>query len=98
MSCHHCENQHHHEHEHHHEKEENNPYALIVNNQMSNDYSNKNLCGAGVVYRFLQALDEENWNEFADDYLDLCALANISDVMDMRSFETRYLTDMGLLY
>jgi len=81
----------------HHEKEENNPYALIVNNQMSNDYSNKNLCGAGVVYRFLQALDEENWNEFADNYLDLCALANISDVMDMRSFETRYLTDMGLL-
>ena len=72
--------------------------TVIVNNQMSNNYSNKNICGAGVVYRFLQALDEENWNEFADDYLDLCALANISDVMDMRSFETRYLTDMGLLY
>lgn len=81
----------------HHEKEEENPYAIIVNNQMSDNYSNKNLCGAGVVYRFLQALDEENWNEFADDYLDLCALANISDVMDMRSFETRYLTDIGLL-
>ena len=81
----------------HHEKEEDNPYALIVNNQMSNSYSNKCLCGAGVVYRFLQALDDENWNEFADDYLDLCALANISDVMDMRSFETRYLTDLGLL-
>ena len=81
----------------HHEKEEENPYAMIVNNQMSDDYSNKNLCGAGIVYRFLQALDEENWNEFADDYLDLCALANISDVMDMRSFETRYLTDLGLL-
>lgn len=81
----------------HHEKEEDNPYALIVNNQMSDNYENKSLCGAGVVYRFLQALDEENWNEFADDYLDLCALANISDVMDMRSFETRYLTDLGLL-
>ncbi len=81
----------------HHEKEEDNPYALIVNNQMSENYSNKNLCGAGIVYRFLQALDEENWNEFADDYLDLCALANISDVMDMRSYETRYLTDLGLL-
>lgn len=81
----------------HHEKEEDNPYALIVNNQMSNSYPNKCLCGAGVVYRFLQALDEENWNEFSDDYLDLCALANISDVMDMRSFETRYLTDLGLL-
>lgn len=81
----------------HHEKEEDNPYALIVNNQMSDNYENKNLCGAGIVYRFLQALDEENWNEFADDYLDLCALANISDVMDMRSFETRYLTNLGLL-
>lgn len=81
----------------HHEKEEDNPYALIINNQMSNSYPNKCLCGAGVVYRFLQALDDENWNEFADDYLDLCALANISDVMDMRSFETRYLTDLGLL-
>ena len=81
----------------HHEKEEDNPYALIVNNQMSNSYPNKCLCGAGVVYRFLQALDDENWNEFADDYLDLCALANISDVMDMRAFETRYLTDLGLL-
>ena len=81
----------------HHEKEEDNPYALIINNQMSDSYPNKCLCGAGVVYRFLQALDDENWNEFADDYLDLCALANISDVMDMRSFETRYLTDLGLL-
>ena len=81
----------------HHESEEKNPYALIVNNQMSNNYSNKDFCGAGVVYKFLQALDAETWNEFADDYLDLCALANISDVMDMRSFETRYITNLGLL-
>lgn len=81
----------------HHEKEEDNSYALIVNNQMSENYSNKSLCGAGIVYRFLQALDDENWNEFADEYLDLFALANIGDVMDMRSYETRYLTDLGLL-
>lgn len=80
----------------HHEKEEDNPYAVIVNNQMSERYANKDLCGAGVVYKFLQALDDENWNDFADNYLDLCALANISDVMDMRSYETRYLTDTGL--
>ena len=81
----------------HHESEEDNPYALIVNNQMSVDYPNKDFCGAGIVYKFLQALDTETWNEFADDYLDLCALANISDVMDMRSFETRYITNIGLL-
>ena len=81
----------------HHEKEEDNYIALVVNNQSSKNYSNKSLCGAGIVYRFLQALDDENWNEFADDYLDLFALANIGDVMDMRSYETRYLTDLGLL-
>lgn len=81
----------------HHESEEDNPHALIVNNQMSVDYPNKDFCGAGIVYKFLQALDTETWNEFADDYLDLCALANISDVMDMRSFETRYITNIGLL-
>lgn len=81
----------------HHESEEKNPYAVIVNNQMSQRYSNKDFCGAGIVYKFLQALDSETWNEFADDYLDLCALANISDVMDLRSFETRYITNIGLL-
>lgn len=80
----------------HHEQEKENPYALIVNNQISKNYSNKDLCGAGVVYKFLQALDEETWSEFADTYLDLCALANISDVMDIRSFETRRIINVGL--
>lgn len=70
--------------------------VVIVNNQMSNLYTNKELCGAGVVYKFCKAYDEINWNEYADDYLDLVALANISDVMDMRSFETKYLVDIGL--
>lgn len=80
----------------HHECEEENPYAVIVNNQMSEHYHNKDLCGAGVVYRFLQAVDNETWNEFADDFLDLCAFANISDVMDMRSAETKYFVNKGL--
>lgn len=80
----------------HHEKEENNPYAIIVNNQCSSKYSNKQLCGGGIVYRWLQALDDYYWNEFADDYLDLVAFSNISDVMDMRKFETRYFVNCGL--
>ena len=82
----------------HHEQEPikiKNKYSVIVNNQMSEKYSNKSLCGAGVVYKFLQALDDYYWNDFADDYLDLCALANISDVMDMRSYETRYYVHKG---
>lgn len=86
----------------HHEPEEdgymnnNLDHVVIVNNQMSELYANKDLSGVGIVYKFLQALDEEYWNEYADEYLDLVALGNISDVMNMTSFETRYLTNKGL--
>lgn len=71
-------------------------YAIVVNNQMSKDYPNKDLSGVGIVYKFLQALDEELWQDFADDYLDLVALGNIADMMDVKSFETRYYIDEGL--
>lgn len=80
----------------HHIQDNDNPYAIIVNNQISRNYPNKELCGAGVVYKFLQAADDETWNEYADDYLDLVALGNISDLMDVRSCETKYLIEKGL--
>lgn len=80
----------------HHEQERDNPNAIIVNNQISSNYDNKAFSGAGIVYKFLCALDAECWTEYAEDYLDLCAWANISDDMDMRSFETKYLVDEGL--
>ena len=80
----------------HHESECENPYAIIVNNQMSPNYTNKDFCGAGIVYKFLQALDDFYWEELADNQLDLVALANISDIMDMRSEETKYYVDLGL--
>lgn len=70
--------------------------AIIVNNQLSSDYQNKDLSGAGVVYRFLQALDEELWEDRADDFLDLCAIGNVADVMDIRNFETRYFINQGI--
>lgn len=70
--------------------------AIIVNNQLSENYKNKSLSGAGIVYRFLQALDEELWESCADNLLDLCAVGNIADVMDIRSHETRFFVDQGL--
>jgi len=70
--------------------------AIIVNNQLSLDYLNKDLSGAGIVYRFLQALDEELWVEYADNFLDLCAVGNIADIMDIRSLETRYFIEQGI--
>lgn len=79
----------------HHISNENNPYAIVVNNQMCN-YPNKNLCGGGICYRFLQALDEETWNDYADNFLDLVALSNIADCMDIKEPETKQLIDKGL--
>jgi single-stranded-DNA-specific exonuclease len=79
----------------HHISDEINPYAIVVNNQMC-EYPNKALSGVGIVYKFLQALDEETWNEYADNFLDLVALGNIADVMDIREFETRRLINKGL--
>lgn len=70
--------------------------AIIVNNQLSPNYKNKDLSGAGIVYRFLQALDEELWEDYADDFIDLCCLGNAADVMDMRSLETRFFVNKGL--
>lgn len=70
--------------------------AIIVNNQLSPEYSNKDLSGAGVVYRFLQALDEEMWEDCADKFLDLCCVGNVADVMDIRNFETRYFINQGI--
>ena len=70
--------------------------AIIVNNQLSEKYTNKDLSGAGIVYRFLQALDEALWEEHADDFLDLCAVGNVADLMDVRSYETRYFINKGI--
>ena len=82
----------------HHEKEASDVEckAIIVNNQISPDYLNKSFSGAGVVYEFIRALDEHNWTTFADEHLDLVALAQISDIMDLRSYPTRYYVNRGL--
>ena len=79
----------------HHICDKKNNYAIVVNNQMC-DYPNKNFCGAGIVYKFLKAVDEELWEDYTDKMLDIVALGNISDVMDMRDCETRYYVDLGL--
>ena len=79
----------------HHICDKQNDSAIVVNNQMC-DYPNKNFCGAGIVYKFLKAVDEELWEDYADKMLDIVALGNISDVMDMRECETRYYVDFGL--
>lgn len=71
--------------------------AIVINNQTSGKYTNKAFSGVGIVYRFLQALDDEFFTSHADDYLDLVALGNIADVMDTLDYETRYFIQQGIL-
>lgn len=72
------------------------PHAVVINNQLSKSVVNKNLSGAGVVYKFLKALDDYLFENKADKYLDLVALGNVADVMDLHERETRYFVYEGI--
>ena len=70
--------------------------AIIINNQTSDNYQNKNCCGASITLEFCRALDDYYWEEYADDFLDLVAVANVCDVMSLKEFETRAIVNEGL--
>jgi len=72
----------------HHNAEGYSPWACVINNQIG-DYPNKNLSGAGMVYKFCCYLDKLLGVEFADEFIDLAVFGIIADVMDLRHFETR---------
>ena len=72
------------------------PNTIIINNQLSNNYSNKSLCGAGIVYKFCEVLDDMLGIQQAQEYLDLAALGEIADVMDRTTSETNYIMLEGL--
>ena len=58
----------------HHECEEESSDAVVINNQLSQNYPNKALSGVGVVYKFCKFIDEVMGQDIADNYLDLVAL------------------------
>lgn len=82
----------------HHEMEEigRSNKAIIVNNQVSPKYTDKQFSGAGVAYEFCRALDDYYMLDYAPDYLDLVALGNISDSMSVVDYQTRYYINQGL--
>ena len=71
---------------------------IIVNNQLSPKYRNKALCGAGVVWQFCRYLHEQGIGPSRDRYTDLAAVATVSDIMDSRELENRYIIDYGLTH
>lgn len=69
--------------------------VITINNQLC-DYSNKDFSGAGITWQWCRAFDEIEGYNYANDFLDLCALGNLSDMMDYRSLETKAIVDLGL--
>jgi len=78
----------------HHQVEEENPYAIVVNNQLG-EYPNKFLSGAGVTKKFLESLDDELWDD-SSDFDDLVAMSIVADSMSILEYENRYLVTKGL--
>jgi single-stranded-DNA-specific exonuclease len=48
--------------------------AVVVNNQISPQYENKDLTGAGIVYQFCRYMDSLLKVNYSNDYIDLAAL------------------------
>jgi len=86
----------------HHDCEKESSDAIVVNNQLSENYDNKGLCGAGVVFQFLRVMDVTECDSHkrvktAFDFIDLAALGLIADMSDMKDLETKRLIELGII-
>ena len=70
--------------------------AIVVNNQLSPKYNNKELTGAGVVYQFCRYIDEKLHQSWANQFIDLAALGIIGDMGSVLELENRYIIKQGL--
>lgn len=72
--------------------------AILVNNQFSRNFPNKNLSGVGIVYMFIKAMDELYFytNQIHRDYLDLTAIGVVADAMNMTAVGNNYIAYYGL--
>lgn len=70
--------------------------CIIVNNQLSSQYENKDLTGAGVVWQFVRWNDKRFNRTVEYDYSDLAALGIISDMGSYLSLENRAIIKRGL--
>jgi len=73
-------------------------YSIIINNQLSPNYTNKDLCGAGVTWQFCRYLDKKYAVDYANEFIDLAALGIVSDMMSMLELENRYIVHTGFAH
>lgn len=69
-------------------------YTTLVSSQR--DYDNKQLSGAGVVWKFCKYMDQQENTDYADEFTDLAACGLVGDMMDTRIMENRYIVNEGL--
>lgn len=69
--------------------------AILINNQSSKSYLNKELSGGGVTWQFCRALDKTLGFSFADDYIDLAAFSIIGDMMGLKEIENQAIIHQG---
>lgn len=71
------------------------PNMVVINNQLSEKYKNKNLSGAGMAYQFCRAMDYYFSKDWADEYIDLAALGICADMMSGLEIENQYFWHKG---
>lgn len=76
----------------HHEPLAELPDCVAVNPKLGEDETLRNLCGAGVAMKLVEAMSDK---ATADEYLDLAALATVADVMPLLG-ENRVIVYYGL--
>lgn len=70
--------------------------VALVNCHQKHENTNTCLSGASVVYKFLQALSNKIGNpKEVERYRDLVALSLVSDLMDLKQEENRFLLNQG---
>lgn len=81
----------------HHEAPHYSENAIVINNQLSTNYPNKSLSGVGVVYKFFEKWEEmHKTDNYVSNYLDIVAMGEIGDMMNMNELENRYICHYGL--
>lgn len=70
-------------------------YACIINNQLSERYTNKDLTGAGVAWQFCRYYDQLHLINHSNNLIDLAALGICGDMGSILSMENRYIMHTG---
>lgn len=81
----------------HHEVEKEPRFGILINNQLPhNEETNKNLVGAGMAFKFCQAMDSFLKTTNTEDLYDLVAIGQVGDASDISENEVRNLVFKGL--